>query len=42
MEQGYDIGYHNGPLAILCHVVYATMGFRQFSVLGPAGRRSRG
>jgi len=22
----YDIGYNNGPLAILCHVVYATLG----------------
>jgi hypothetical protein len=25
----YDIGYNNKPLAILCHVVYATLGFRQ-------------
>jgi hypothetical protein len=22
----YDIGYNNVPLAILCHVVYATLG----------------
>jgi len=25
----YDIGYNNGPLAILCHVVYATLGLIQ-------------
>ena len=29
----YDIGYSNGPLAILCHVVYATLGFIQGGVL---------
>jgi len=23
----YDIGYNNGSLTILCHVVYATLGF---------------
>jgi hypothetical protein len=23
----YDSGYNNGPLAILCYVVYATLGF---------------
>ncbi len=28
----YDIGYNNGPLAILCHVVYATLGFGEPSV----------
>ncbi len=27
----YDIGYNNGPLAILCHIVYATLGFKLFA-----------
>jgi hypothetical protein len=27
----YDIGYNNEPLAILCHVVYAALGFREVS-----------
>jgi hypothetical protein len=22
-----DIAYYNGPLATICHVVYATLGF---------------
>ena len=25
----YDIAYDNKPLFILCHVVYATLGFRE-------------
>jgi len=25
----YDTGYDNEPLASLCHVVYATLGFRR-------------
>jgi hypothetical protein len=27
----YDIGYNNGPLAILCHVVYTTLGLSDLS-----------
>jgi hypothetical protein len=27
----YDSGYNNGPLAILCHVVYATLGLTRQS-----------
>jgi hypothetical protein len=30
----YDIGYNNGPLAILCHVVYATLGLIQVPIKG--------
>jgi hypothetical protein len=35
----HDIGYKNGPLAILCHVVYATLGFIQSTELTAAGVR---
>jgi hypothetical protein len=36
----YDIGYNNGPLAILCHVVYATVGRIQNKAIafGSAGK----
>ena len=31
----YDIGYNNGPLAVLCHVVYATLGFAGITTYMP-------
>jgi hypothetical protein len=32
----YDIVYNNRPLAILCHVVYATLGLTLFRAVHPA------